>query len=129
MSSSPHGPVPRQLARVLANLPEQVRVTWADHQLHGAELPVHGWHRIQGEVHLLVEEAAEAFTALTAAGIHIALEQEVAVVPVEDRPGVLGDVSRRLGDAGVNVTLAYLATSTRLVFAADNLAEARATLD
>jgi hypothetical protein len=83
----------------------------------------------QAEVHVLVEEAADAFTALAAAGIEVVTEQEVAVVPVEDRPGVLGDVSRRLGDAGVNVTLAYLATSTRLVFAADNLAEARATLD
>ena len=54
MSRSMHGPVPRQLASVLANLPEKVRVTWADHQLHGTELPVHGWHRIQGEIHLLV---------------------------------------------------------------------------
>ena len=54
MSRSMHGPVPRQLASVLANLPEKVRVTWADHQLYGTELPVHGWHRIQGEIHLLV---------------------------------------------------------------------------
>jgi hypothetical protein len=83
----------------------------------------------QGEVHLLVEDAADAFTALAAAGIQIVTEQEVAVVAVDDHPGVLGDISRRLGDAGVNVTLAYLATSTRLVFAADNLAEARAVLD
>ncbi len=36
-----------------------------------------------------------------------------------------GDASRRLGDAGVNVTLAYLATNTRLVFAADDLARAQ----
>ncbi|HEV3451581.1 MAG TPA: ACT domain-containing protein [Acidimicrobiia bacterium] len=102
--------------------------------LGGAGVNIEGFCAVtsgggQGEVHVLVEEATDAFTALTAAGIHIASEQEVAVVPVEDRPGVLGDVSRRLGDAGVNVTLAYLATSTRLVFAADNLAEARATLD
>jgi hypothetical protein len=83
----------------------------------------------QGEVHVLVDDAADAFTALGAAGIQIATEQEVAVVPVEDRPGALGDASRRLGDAGVNVTLAYLATNTRLVFAADNLAEARTALD
>ena len=54
MSRSMHGPVPRQLGSVLANLPEKVRVTWADHQLYGTELPVHGWHRIQGEIHLLV---------------------------------------------------------------------------
>ena len=54
MSRSMHGPVTRQLASVLANLPEKVRVTWTDHQLHGTELPVHGWHRIQGQIQLVV---------------------------------------------------------------------------
>jgi hypothetical protein len=42
------------MARVLAHLPERVRVVWQDHQLHGTELPVHGWHRIHGEIHLVV---------------------------------------------------------------------------
>jgi hypothetical protein len=37
-------------------------------------------------------------------------------------------MSSKLGAAGVNITLAYLATNTRLVIAADNLAEARAAL-
>ena len=82
----------------------------------------------QGEIHLLVDDAADAFDALAAAGIEIASEQEVAVVEVDDRPGELGHVSRKLGDAGVNITLAYLATSTRLVFAADDFAKARAAL-
>ena len=54
MSRSMHGPVPRQLASVLANLPEKVHVTWADHKLDGTELPVHGWHRVQGQIQLLV---------------------------------------------------------------------------
>jgi hypothetical protein len=71
---------------------------------------------------------AAAFTTLAAEGVQVALEQEVVVVPVEDRPGVLGEVSRRLGESGVNITLAYLATGTRLVFAADDLAAARAAL-
>jgi hypothetical protein len=83
----------------------------------------------QGEVHVLVEDAATAFHALAAAGIEIVSEQEVAVVEVDDRPGELGQVSRKLGDAGVNITLAYLATSTRLVFAADDFAKAKAALD
>ena len=48
---------------------------------------------------------------------------------VSDRPGVLGDAARRLGDAGINITLAYVATDTRLVFAADDLAAAKAALD
>jgi hypothetical protein len=83
----------------------------------------------QGEIHVLIEDAAAAFVALAAAGIEVVSEQEVAVVPVEDRPGELGEVSRKLGDAGVNITLAYLATSTRLVFAADDFAKARAALE
>ena len=83
----------------------------------------------QAETHVLIEDAAVAFDALAAAGIEVVLEQEVAVVPVEDRPGELGQVSRKLGDAGVNITLAYLATSTRLVFAADDFAKAKAALE
>jgi hypothetical protein len=50
------------------------------------------------------------------------------VVALEDRPGALGAVSRQLGEAGVNITLTYLATHTRLVLAADNLAAAQAAL-
>lgn len=83
----------------------------------------------QAEIHVLVEEAADALTALAAGGWEVPSEQEVAIVTLEDRPGALGDVTRRLGDAGINLTLAYLATDTRLVFAADNLDEARAVLD
>ena len=82
----------------------------------------------QAETHVLIEDAAVAFDALAAAGIEVASEEEVAIVPVEDRPGELGQVSRKLGDAGVNITLAYLATGTRLVFAADDFAKAKAAL-
>jgi hypothetical protein len=83
----------------------------------------------QAEIHVLVEDAADALAALAAADLEVGFEQEVAVVDLEDRPGALGDVSRTLGDAGINLTVAYLATNTRLVFAADNLAEARGVLD
>lgn len=82
-----------------------------------------------GEVHVLVEDDEQAFRALSEAGIDVANEQEVAVVDVgEDRPGLLGEISRRLGDAEVNITLAYLATQTRLVFASDDLARAKDVL-
>src|ERR1700737_4819846 len=54
MTSSLHGPLPREMARVLAHLPERVRIVWEHHQLYGSELPVHGWHHIQGEIHLLL---------------------------------------------------------------------------
>ena len=81
------------------------------------------------EVHVLVEEAEEAFEALARAGISVESEREVAVVEVEDRPGVIGEVSRQLGDAGVNMTLVYLATRTRLVIGADDLPGAKEILE
>jgi hypothetical protein len=80
------------------------------------------------EVHILVEDPTPAFEALQGAGIRIAAEQEVIVLEIEDRPGALGEVARKLGDANVNLTTAYLATNTRLVLAADNLAEAKSAL-
>ena len=40
------------------------------------------------------------------AGIKIAAEQEVIVLDMEDRPGALGEVARRLGKAKVNLTTA-----------------------
>jgi hypothetical protein len=82
----------------------------------------------KAEVHVLVEDLELAMTALDSAGVRVVNEREVAVVPVEDRPGVLGEVARSLRDSGVNITLAYLATDTRLVIAADDLAAAREAL-
>lgn len=80
------------------------------------------------EVHVLVEDKAAAVTALRAAGITVAFDNEVVVVPVEDRPGALGEISHKLGAVGVNIKLVYLATNTRLVLATDNLDKAKAAL-
>jgi hypothetical protein len=82
----------------------------------------------QAEVHILVDDVERAFAALDRAAISVEFEQEVVVVAVEDRPGVLGDMTRRMGDNAVNITLSYLATRTRLVIAADDLASVRAAL-
>jgi hypothetical protein len=82
----------------------------------------------QAEVHVLVDDPTSAFEALEHAGIKIIAEQEVIVLKVADQPGALGEVARKLGNAGVNLTTAYLATNTRLVLAADNLAEAKSAL-
>jgi hypothetical protein len=83
----------------------------------------------QAEVHILVNDATSAFEALQAAGIKIAAEQEVLVLEIEDRPGALGALARRLGDARVNLSLVYLATNTRVVLAADNLADAKSAVN
>jgi hypothetical protein len=81
------------------------------------------------EVHVLVEDAEAAFEALAAANIPVESEREVVVIDIEDRPGELGEVSRLLGDAGVNITLTYLATNTRLVVGAADHPGAQRILD
>ena len=68
MTTSAHGPVPRQIARLLAHLPERVRIVWPHHQLCGAELAVHSWQRIDGEIHLLVTLPDGSRACLPAAG-------------------------------------------------------------
>jgi hypothetical protein len=83
----------------------------------------------QAEVHILVHDATSAFEALQAAGIKIVSEQEVLVLEIEDRPGALGELARKLGEARVNLSLVYLATNTRVVLAADNLADAKSAVN
>jgi len=80
------------------------------------------------EVHLLVDETEDALVALNNASIEVGFEQEVVVIDIEDRPGALAEIAERLGESGVNIKLAYLATGTRLVLAADDLARARSVL-
>jgi len=80
------------------------------------------------EVHVCVRDLEGALRALEADGVVVANEQEVIVLDVEDRPGALGEVTKKLGDAAVNITLAYLATDTRLVLGTDDFAAALAAL-
>ena len=82
------------------------------------------------EVHVLVEDPTPTMEALARAAIEVVTEEEVAVIDVVegDRPGVIGEMADRLSSAGININLAYLATETRLVFGADDLAAARAAL-
>jgi hypothetical protein len=74
-----------------------------------------------GLFHILVEDAAAARQALGNAGIKVTDEREVVVVDVEDRPGMLGEVARKIADTGANIDLVYLAAGTRLVIGGDNL--------
>jgi hypothetical protein len=79
-------------------------------------------------MHILVEDASGAREALTGAGLQVTDERDVLVLEVDDQPGALGAVTRRIADAGVNINLAYLGTRTRVVIGADDIAKARAAI-
>jgi hypothetical protein len=85
----------------------------------------------RGIVHVLIDDnAATRFReALGHAGIGIADERAVLVVDVEDRPGTLGELTRQLADANVNIELAYTTFGgVKVVIATDDLENARAAL-
>jgi hypothetical protein len=83
----------------------------------------------QGVIHILVEDAAATRAALSEAGIEVSDERDVLVVDVEDRPGTMGEVARRIGEAGVNIELVYTTFgAVRLVLGVDDLDKARAAL-
>ena len=76
-------------------------------------------------VHVLVEDSSAARQALQKAGVQVAGEQDVLVMSMEDKPGSLGAVARKLANAGVNITALYLATRTRVVIVASDMAKAK----
>jgi hypothetical protein len=84
----------------------------------------------KGIGHVLVDDKAAAVArhALNDIGVEVGAQRKVLVLEIEDRPGALGNVSRRLADAGVNIDLVYLATSTRLVLGVDDVDAARDAL-
>jgi hypothetical protein len=83
----------------------------------------------RAELHILVPHAEAAKHALAISHVAITREREVVVVDVEDRPGVLADLTRKIARAGVNLDLVYVATRNRVVFGAPDLAALRTALD
>src|SRR5207249_2251072 len=83
----------------------------------------------RAELHILIPHAEAARHLLAISHIAVTREREVVVVDVEDRPGVLADLTRKIARAGVNLDLVYVATRNRVVFGAADLAALRAALD
>jgi hypothetical protein len=75
----------------------------------------------QAELHILVPHAEAAKHALAISHVAVSAEREVVVVDVEDRPGVLADLTRKIAKAGVDLDLVYVATRNRVVFGASDL--------
>lgn len=83
----------------------------------------------RAELHILVPHAAAAKHLLAISHVGVTREREVVVVDVEDRPGVLADLTRRIARAGINLDLVYVATQNRVVFGAADTAALRAVLE
>src|SRR5690348_11557905 len=83
----------------------------------------------RAELHILVPHPEAAKHALAISQLAVSREREVVVVDVEDRPGVLADLTRKVARAGVNLDLVYVATRNRVVFGSPDLVALQAALD
>jgi hypothetical protein len=82
----------------------------------------------RAELHILVPHSEAAKHLLATSTVTVTRERQVVVVDVEDRPGVLADLTRRIARAGVDLDLVYVATQNRVVFGAPDLDALRAAL-
>ena len=81
----------------------------------------------QGAAHFLFEDGEAARTALEAAGIVVLEIREVIVQRLRQAvPGQLGQLTRRMADAGVNIEVLYSDHDNQLVLVVDDLDKGRA---
>jgi len=84
----------------------------------------------KGIAHFLFADGAAARAALEAAGIRVQRVREVVVQRLRQAvPGQLGQLTRRMGQAGVNIEVLYSDHEHRLILVVDNLQVARAVAE
>ena len=75
----------------------------------------------RAELHILVPHAEAVRHALAITNVAVTREREVVVVDVEDRPGELADIARRVAKEGINLDLIYIATHNRVVLGSPDI--------
>lgn len=80
-----------------------------------------------GVAHFLFHDGAAARQALEAAGIRVLAEREVLVQRLmQDVPGQLGQLTRRMAQAGVNIEVLYSDHDHQMILVVDDLERGRA---
>lgn len=84
----------------------------------------------RGVAHFLFEDGTAARRALEAAGMRVLQEREVLVQRLKQSvPGQLGELTRRMGEAGVNIEALYSDHDHRLILVVDDMAAGRKVSD
>lgn len=86
-------------------------------------------HDGQAVVRLVVDDGEEAAETLSVNGFKLMAVRAVLAATLEDKPGELGRYCRRLADAGVDISAAYVGRrgggETELIIAVDDLEAAK----
>jgi hypothetical protein len=82
----------------------------------------------KGTFRVVTKDPASTRKALESAGFKVQEEHDVAIVDLDDRPGSLAQVLRRLAENELNVGPTYSITQNRIVIGADDFSKLRETL-
>ena len=85
----------------------------------------------EGIIHILVEDETTTRWILEDAGFEVRAVRDVIVLDIGNiagKPGTGGKMARKIGNAGVNIDLIYLAENNRIVIGVDNLDKAHEAL-
>ena len=88
----------------------------------GCGLPFEG----KGIIHLLVDDPDAAIAALAGVGIEAHTPVSVIQKKFQNHPGELGELTKRMGDAAINVYMFYLSADGEIVLGVDDIEKARA---
>jgi hypothetical protein len=86
----------------------------------------------EGIIHILVEDDTTTRWILEDAGFEVRAVRDVLVLDIgkmAGKPGTGGKMARKVGNAGVNIDLIYLAENNRIVLGVDDLEKARTALE
>src|SRR6266550_571332 len=82
----------------------------------------------KGTFRVITKDPATTKKALETAGFKVQEERDIAVIDIDDRPGALAQVLRRLAENELNVGPTYSITQNRVAISADDFAKLRETL-
>ncbi len=83
-----------------------------------------------GVAHFLFDDGEAARKALEAAGIRVIVEREVLVQRLKQAvPGQLGQLTRRMAEAGVNIEVLYSDHDHQLILVVDDITRGRMVSD
>jgi hypothetical protein len=82
----------------------------------------------KGTFRVVTKDPANTRKALEAAGFKVQDERDAAIVDVENRPGTVAQIFRRIAQNELNIGPTYSITQNRIVISADDFSKLRETL-
>ncbi|HEY6958568.1 MAG TPA: hypothetical protein VI814_07085 [Candidatus Limnocylindria bacterium] len=91
------------------------------------QINIEGFCEIDGKVHLVASDPANAKKALETVGFSVE-ESDLFVIDAQDRPGFLAEILRKVSDEEVSVVSSYTLTKTRIALTVDQPARLKEIL-